>query len=113
MPHPTKTTKSTCLTIKQNQKIKSLIVNINHWFNQILPALNSTNKKLFPGFQLVDTFYDCFSFNTVECKDAEARTAHLNKLKNIYQNSSINPNIVSIISDASVKNNIAMSVSHI
>jgi len=61
----------------------------------------------------VNTFSDCFSFNIVKHKDTKARIAHLNKLENIYRVSKNNPNTLFIIIDASVKNNIATSVTHI
>ena len=101
------------LTPKQNQKIKSPIIDINHRLNQVLPAFDNLNKKLSPGFCLVDTFSDCFSFNIVKHKDTKARIAHLNKLKNIYKASKNNSDTLFIITDASVKNNIATSVTHI
>ena len=41
---------TSCFAIKQNQKIQSPIVDINHWLNKILLAFNSLNKELFPGF---------------------------------------------------------------
>jgi len=98
------------LTFKQNLKIKSLIVDINHRLNQILPAFDNLNKELSPGFRLVDTFSNHFSFKH---KDAKARTAHLNKLENVYRASKDDPNTLFIISDASLKNNVATSVTHI
>jgi len=101
------------LTFKQNLKIKSPIVNINHCLNQILPVFNNLNKELSPGFHLVDIFPNHFSFNVVKRKDAKARTAHLNKLKNVYRDSKDDPNTLFIISDASLKNNIATSITHI
>ena len=88
-------------------------MDINYCLYQVLPDFDSLNKELSPGFQLVDTFSDYFSFNVVKHKDAEARTAHINKLENIYQGFSNSPDTVFIISDASVKNNITISVSHI
>ena len=42
------------LTPKQNQKIKSSIIDINHHLNQVLPAFGNLNKELSPGFHLVD-----------------------------------------------------------
>jgi len=36
------------LTPKQNQKIKSLIVNINHHLNQVLPASQQRTISWFP-----------------------------------------------------------------
>jgi len=101
------------LTPKQNQKIKSPIIDINHRLNQVLPAFDNLNKELFPSFYLVNTFSDHFLFNIVKHKDTKAKIAYLNKLKNIYRASKNNPDILFIITDASVKNNIAMLVTHI
>ena len=101
------------LTFKQNLKIKSPIVDINHRLNQILPTFDNLNKELFPSLRLVNTFPNHFSFNIVKCKDAKARTAHLNKLENVYRASKDDPNTLFIISDASLKNNITTSVTYI
>jgi len=101
------------LTFKQNLKIKSPIIDINHCLNQILPTFDNLNKELSPSLRLVDTFPNHFSFNIVKCKDAKARTAHLNKLENVYRASKDDPNTLFIISDASLKNNITTSVTYI
>jgi len=101
------------LTFKQNLKIKSPIVDINYRLNQILLAFNNLNKELSLGFCLVDTFSNYFSFNVVKCKDTKARTAHLNKLENVYRASKDDLNTLFIISDASLRNNIATSIIHI
>ena len=103
----------TTRTFKQNLKIKSPIVDINYCLNQILLVFNNLNKELSPGFCLVDTFSNCFSFNVVKYKDTKVRTTHLNKLKNIYRASKDDPNTLFIISDMSLKNNVVISVTHI
>jgi len=102
-----------CFTSRQSLKVKSPIVDINHHLNQVLLAFDSLSKELFSGFHSVDIFSDCFFFNIIKCKDAEARPAHLNKLENVYQGFSNNPDTVFIISNTSVKNNTVTSVSHI
>ena len=71
------------LTPKQNQKIKSPIIDINHHLNQVLLAFDNLNKELSPGFCLVDIFSDHFSFNIVKHKDAKARIAHLKHLQSL------------------------------
>jgi len=78
--------------------------------NKIFPAFDSLNRELSPGFHLVDTFPDYFSFYLANQKDVTTKIAHHNKLKNIYENSQ---DTILIISDVSVKNNIAISVSYI
>ena len=71
------------------------------------------NKELSPGFCLIDNFSDCFFFHTVDHKDVETRTAHCNKLKNIFKDLSKKKDIILVIFDVSVKNNITTLVSHI
>ena len=88
-------------------------MNINHYLNQVLPVFNSLNQEFSLGFQLVDIFSDHFSFNIINYKDNKVRTDYYNKLKNIYQSSSNSLNIMFIIFDASVKNNITITISYI
>ena len=84
----------------------------NH-LNKIFVAFYSLNRVLFASFCLVDTFPNHFSFHLVNQKDADAKIAYQNKLENIYKDFSINQDTILIISDASIKNNIATSVSYI
>jgi len=100
------------LTPKQNQKMKSPVVDINHWLNQVFPAFNNTNKELSPSFCLIDTFSNHFSFNIVKWKDTEVRTTYLRRLDNIYKFLKDNPNIFVIVG-ISVQDNIAISLMHI
>ena len=102
-----------CLTPKQYLKMKSLIVDINNHLNQVLPAFDSLNRKLSLGFHLIDNFPNCFSFHMIDHKDAKARTAHHNKLENIFKDSSQNNDIILVISNTSVKNNITTLVLYI
>jgi len=61
----------------------------------------------------VDTFLDCFSIHSVNQKDFNAKITYYNKLNSIYENSLIDQNTILIISDPSVKNNVATLVLHI
>jgi len=78
----------TYLTPKQHLKIKSSIMNTNNHLNKVFPFFDSLNKELSLGFYLVDTF------------------------SNYFEDSLINQNMVLIISDTSIKNNVATSISH-
>ena len=94
-------------------KIKSSIINTNNHLNEIFPAFDSLNRKISLGFHLIDTFHNCFSFHSVNQKDANTRIIYHNKPDNIYKNSLISQNTVLVISNTSIKNNITTSVSHI
>ena len=73
---------------------------------------DSLNKELSPGFHLVDTFLNYFSFLSVNQKNPDVLTFHYNRLINIFENLFINQDTVVIITNTSIKNNIATSVSH-
>ena len=85
----------------------------NNYLNEIFSFFNSLNREFSPSFHLVDTFLDCFSIHSVNQKDVNAKITYYNKLNSIYENSLIDQNTILIISDASVKNNVATLVSHI
>ena len=70
-------------------------------------------KELFLGFCLVDMFSDHFHFHTVDYKDIKAKSTHQKKLGKIFNNSTSNSNTILVISNASIKNNIATSILHI
>jgi len=97
------------LTSKQHLKVKSFIVNANNCLNEIFPPFNPFHKELSSGFRLVDHF----SFYTVDYKDKESKEAYLHKLDKITEDALSNPNIVIVVSDVSIKNNIATFISHI
>ena len=101
------------LMIKQYSKIKSPIIDINNHLNKVLLSFDSLNKELSFRFHLVDIFLDCFSFLLVNQKDSDILTSYHNKLINIFENLLINQDNVLIITNTSIKNNVATSVSHI
>jgi len=53
---------SSFLIPKQQAKIKSFIIDINNYLNEVISSFDSLNKELSLGFCLINTFPDCFSF---------------------------------------------------
>ena len=100
------------LIAKQQSKIKSPIVEINNYLNEVYSFFDSLNKESFLGFHLVDSFLNCFLFLTANQKDSELLIAHWNKLDNIYEDSLFKQDLVLIIVNTSIKNNIATLISH-
>ena len=101
------------LTSKQRLKVKSSIIDANSCINRILPLFNPLHKELISGFWLVDIFSNHFLFNITEYKINDYKATHLWKLDNIFKDSLCDTKIVIIISDASIKNNVAMSIAHV
>jgi len=66
----------TYLVSKQHLKIKSSIIDTNNHLNKVFPFFDSLNKKLSPGFHLVDIFSNSFSFLSVNQKNLDAINAY-------------------------------------
>jgi len=101
------------LTDKQCLKVKSSIIDLNNHLNEVYPSFNRLHKELSPGFWLVDNFPNYFSFHTVIHKDTKIINAHIHLLNKILEDSSSDPSMVLIISDANIKNNITTSILHV
>jgi len=100
----------TIMFLTNKQWLNSKYPIIDNCLNDIFSLFNTLNIELTPGFHLVNNFSDCFSF--ISQKYFKALTTYHNKLDNVYKYSLINQNTVLIIAD-SIKNNIAISISHI
>ena len=94
-------------------KIKSSIVDTKNCLNEVFPSFNRLYKDLLPRFWLVDNFSNHFSFYTANHKDTEVKNAHLYTLDKIFDNFLSNINTILIISDTSIKNNVATLILHI
>jgi len=76
----------------------------------LILSFDSFYKELSSGSCLVDNFPNHFSFYTVNHKDKETKNTHLYK---VFNDSLLDPKTIIIISDVSIKNNIAISISYI
>jgi len=101
------------ITSKQQEKIKSSIIDTNNCLNGIFPSFNSLNSEFHPRSRLIDIFSSHFSFHKANYHNKETRTAHCNKLDNLVLNVSLKSNTIIVISDASIKNNITIFIVHI
>ena len=101
------------LSSKQRIKVKSSIVNANNHLNGILPLFNPLHKELMPGFQLVDTFSNFFSFNVAEYKVNNYKATYLWKVDDIFKDSLCDFKTIIIISNVSIKHNVAISIAHV
>jgi len=71
------------------------------------------NSKFSLGSHLVDNFSSYFSFYRIDCKNKESKAAYFCKLNDIVLNTSSNSNLVIVVSNANIKNNVAMFIAHI
>jgi len=101
------------ITSKQQRTIKSSIVNTNNHLNKVFSSFNSLNRELFPGKRLINTFSSHILFHKADCCSNKSKTYYCNNLDNIMIKASTKPNMVIIISDTSIKNNVATFITHI
>jgi len=101
------------MTSKQYLEIKSSVVDANNYFNGIFPVFNFLSNEFSPGSCLVNNFSSCFFFYRANCKNKESKAAQFHKLNDIVLNASSNSNLVIVVSDTSIKNNVATSITHI
>ena len=101
------------MTPKQQLKIKSSVVNTNNCLNGISPIFDSLNSEFSPGSWLVNIFSSYFSFHQTNHRNKESKVVHIYKLDECVLNILSNSKSVIIVSDTSIKNNIATSIMHI
>ena len=98
------------LTRHQQFLIKSHLVNMNNRFNGIFPSFTPLYSELFSSYRIIDNFSDSFVFNLhSKQKDNRAR-AH--QLDNMVIETSSSSSTAIVVTDASIKNDVATSISH-
>ena len=81
-------------------------------FNEVFPFFVPLYFEFSPGNRVIDNFSDYFSFNLFNQQKGDNLKVCIQQLDNIVIESSSIPSNALIIMDASVKNNIAMSILH-
>ena len=94
------------MTSKQWLKIKSSIIDSNNCLDGIFLSFNTLNNKFFPSSRLINHFFSYLSFHKMSCKDKESKNTHLQELDKIILETSSNPNLVIIVSDASIRHSL-------
>ena len=97
------------LTAKQRIQLKSPLIDVNNKHNEFFPLFSFFNKEFEPGNRLIDLFSDHFSFHF----HSPNLKKHIEKLDEITFRASSNPLSTIVVSDASIKNHVATSISHI
>ena len=86
---------------------------MDNQFNEVFPLFDPLNHEFSPENRIIDIFASHFSFHTFsKCNDKD-----LNKCIQQFDDLAIEasgiPSIALIVSDVSIKNNVATSISHI
>ena len=97
------------LTPKQKSHLNSPLIDMDNRCNKFLSLFSPFDKEFSLGKRLIDSLSDCFFFHsrTQDIKN------HLYNLDNIIINVSSDPHSSIVISNASIRNNVATSILHI
>jgi len=80
----------------------------------IFPSFSPLNQEFSPDSHIIDIFPDRFSFNLATKKDKEKNDkTRTQELDNMVLHNSSSPLTALVITDASIKNNIATSILHV
>ena len=101
------------LTPRQRASTKGPLVDIDNRFNKVFPSFSPFNHEFSPGNRLIDVFPNHFSFHLSNRKSNHNIRSHLRYLDNTTIQASSDPQSVVVVSDASIKNQVATSISHI
>ena len=94
---------------KQRIQLKLPLIDVNKKHNQFFPSFCFFNEEFKPGNCIVDIFPDQFSFHPHLMNVKK----HMKNLDEVTFKASSNPSSTIVISDASIKNQVATSISHI
>ena len=115
-PPSTKTTDShniSSLTNCQRSLTKGFIIYSNTKSYGIFPSFSPLDPEFSPGSRIIDNFSNHFSFNLVNKKEKNQSKIRSQELDNMVLYYSSDPHAALVITDASIKNDIATSISHI
>jgi len=91
--------------------VKGYIIDSNNKLYGVFPSFSPLNSEFSPGSRVIDIFLDKFSFNlATKGKNASSCSQQLD---NMTIQTSTSPHTVIIVSDVSIKNDIATSILHI
>ena len=82
-------------------------------FNEVFPSFDPFNKEFALGSYIFDTFPSCFSFHPFNKQRNESLKTHICHLNNISIIFSSDSSYTLVVTNASIKNNVATSVAHI
>ena len=99
------------LTNQQRNIAKGYLIDSNNKVYGIFSLFSPLHPELAPGSRIIDNFSDCFSFNLTNKKEKDKIC--FQQLDEIVLQSSSSPSMAIVVTDASIKNDIATSILHI
>ena len=109
-PHPLSLS---LLTGRQHGLIKGHLVDMENQFNEVFPFFNPLNPEFKPGNRIINCFSNHLSFHLFRKNLDYLFKSHIQQLNNLAIKSSNTPSNTLMVMDASVKNNVASSITHV
>ena len=85
---------------------------MNNRPNKVFPFFTPFHLEFSPSHRIIDIFPSCFSFHLFNKQKDDSFKIHIQQLDNLAIKSSSTPLHALVITDASIKNNIPTSISH-
>ena len=102
------------LTTRQKALTKGHLIDTSIKSHGIFPSFFPLDPEFFPGRRIIDNFSNCFSFNLVNKeKEKNHKKTCTQELDEMVLHNSLSPLSAIVITNASIKNDIAMSISHV
>ena len=101
------------LTNRQKSLTKGHLINSSIKSYGIFPSFSPLDLEFSSGHQIIDNFSNCFSFNLANKKEKNQKNTHGQELDEMVLCHSSDLHTALVITDASIKNDIATSISHI
>ena len=98
------------LTEHQHNLIKGHLVNMNNQFNEVFSSFDPLNPEFRLGNRIIDCFSNHFSNHLFNKNSDHLFKDQIHQLDNIAIESSSSPSTALVVTDTSVKNNIASSI---
>jgi len=101
------------LTNHQKSLTKGHLIDSSIKSHGIFPSFSPLDPEFSPGHRIIDNFSNCFSFNLVNKKEKNQKNSRGQELDEMIIQHSSDLHTALVITDASIKNDIATSVAHI
>jgi len=98
---------------KQQLIVKGPLVDMDNRCNKNFPFFSPFNSEFSLGNRLIDVFPNHFLFHSLNRKSNHDVKSYLHHLDSITLQASLDPQLVVVVTDASIKNQIATSILHI
>ena len=98
-------------TNQQRNITKDHLIDLNNKAYGIFSSFLPLHPEFVPGSRITDNFLNCFSFNLANKK--EKYKIHFQELDEMVLHLSFSPSMALVITDTSIKNDIAISISHV